>query len=70
MPFSSRLTKHHDGSVLAEFLLDDTEEIKHWILSFGQQAMVVEPEGLRQEILAELETLTAAYRQLPTVLQK
>jgi len=63
---SQTLAKHHDGSVLAEFLLDDTEEIKHWILSFGQQAVVLEPVRLRQEILAELQSMVAAYGQTST----
>ena len=58
---SQRLTKQHDGSLLAEFCLDDTEEIKRWIMSFGQHAVVVEPESLRQEILAEIQLLMAAY---------
>ena len=30
-----------DGSVIAEFELDDTEEIKRWILAFGETALVV-----------------------------
>jgi proteasome accessory factor B len=63
---SQRLTKDRDGSLLAQFSLDETEEIKRWIMSFGQHAVVVEPEGLRQEILAELQSLVTAYGQTPT----
>jgi len=37
---SQKLTKHRDGSVIAEFQLDGTEEIKRWIMSFGKQAQV------------------------------
>ena len=58
---SQRLTKERDGSLLAEFCLDNTEEIKRWIMSFGQQAVVIEPESLRKEILAEIQPLVAAY---------
>ena len=58
---SQRLTKEHDGSLLAEFCLDNTEEIQRWIMSFGQHAVVLAPEPLRQQILAELQLLMVAY---------
>ena len=45
----------------AEFDLSETEEIKRWIMSFGKHAVVLEPGGLRQEMVEELETLVAAY---------
>ena len=58
---SQKLTKERDGNLLAEFCLDETEEIKRWIMSFGQHAIVLEPEQLRREILLELHALVAAY---------
>ena len=42
---------------MAEFDLDGTEEIKRWVLSFGKEAVVVEPEGLMCEIRNELLAL-------------
>ncbi len=59
---SQRLTRQPDGSLLAEFDLSTTEEIKHWILSFGKEAEVLEPAQLRQEMTAELESLWETYR--------
>ncbi len=38
-----KLTPQKDGSLLAEFRLSSTEEIKRWIMSFGQQAIVLQP---------------------------
>jgi proteasome accessory factor B len=58
---SQKLTKQKDGSVLAEFLLSNTEEIKRWILSFGQHAVVIEPELLRQEMNEELNGMQRLY---------
>ena len=58
---SQELTRQKDGSVVAEFDLDDAEEIKRWILSFGKHAVVLRPDELRQEIVEELAALTAAY---------
>ncbi len=36
------------------------------MLSFGANAIVLEPESLRDEIAAELEQTLKAYRGLPT----
>jgi predicted DNA-binding transcriptional regulator YafY len=62
---SQKLVQQKDGSLLAEFQLSDTEEIKRWIMSFGQHAVVQEPESLKEEIVHELNSLIAAYRQEP-----
>ena len=60
---SQKLTPQKDGSVVAEFQLSDTEEIKRWIMSFGQHAVVLEPDSLRAEIVQEFTSLLAAYSQ-------
>lgn len=62
---SQKLTPQKDGAVLAEFQLSDTEEIKRWIMSFGQHAVVQEPETLKAEIVQELDSLLSHYRQAP-----
>ena len=62
---SQKLVQQKDGSVMAEFQLSDTEEIKRWIMSFGQHAVVVEPDSLRAEIVQELNSLLAAYKDEP-----
>jgi proteasome accessory factor B len=56
---SQKLTQQPDGSVIAEFTLDGTEEIKRWIMSFGKQAQVVEPDRLRDEIIGEWKDAVA-----------
>ena len=62
---SQKLSPQKDGGVVAEFDLSDTEEIKRWIMSFGQHAVVLEPESLKAEIVQELNSLLAAYSQEP-----
>jgi len=59
---TQRLIPQADGSLLAEFHLDGTEEIKSWALSFGRHAEVLEPEELRQAIAAELAVVVEQYR--------
>jgi proteasome accessory factor B len=58
---SQKLSKQRDGSLLAEFELDGTEEIKRWILSFGRQAEVIKPERLRSELLEECQRMQEKY---------
>jgi proteasome accessory factor B len=58
---SQKLTHGKDGSVIAEFDLDGTEEMKRWVLSFGCHAEVLEPDGLREEIRVEAENLLMRY---------
>ncbi len=38
-----------------------TPELKSWVLSFGETARVVEPERLREQVVAELREALAAY---------
>ena len=58
---SQVLTRQRDGSVLAQFRLSSTVEIKSWVLSFGASAVVLEPAALRAEIAAELEQMAKFY---------
>jgi predicted DNA-binding transcriptional regulator YafY len=56
-----RLTRQPDGSLLAEFDLSATEEVKHWVLSFGKEAELLEPACLHYEMAEELEAMLHAY---------
>jgi predicted DNA-binding transcriptional regulator YafY len=62
---SQKLTKQRDGSLLAEFHLSDTEEIKRWVYSFGSSAIVLEPESLRAQMAQELAATLRAYGEEP-----
>jgi proteasome accessory factor B len=58
---SQQLTTQKDGSLLAEFQLSTTQEIKRWILSFGREAVVMEPMSLAGEIHCEATEMVQAY---------
>ena len=60
---SQKLTKQRDGSVIAEFTVDGTEEIKRWIMSFGKHAQVVEPAELRDQVVEEMKEAVAAQER-------
>lgn len=61
---SQQLTHEPDGTLIAEFELDDTQEIKRWVLSFGENAIVEQPESLVEEVRREVGRLAAAYDAL------
>ncbi len=50
-----------DGSLEVTFRLADTEELKRWLLSFGQHARVLHPRSLCQEMQRELRAMLAQY---------
>ena len=58
---SQELTPQKDGSVVAEFQLSSTEEVKRWLFGFGQHAVVLAPSELREEIVEELRKTIAVY---------
>jgi predicted DNA-binding transcriptional regulator YafY len=58
---SQQLTEQRDGSVIAEFQLSDTTEIKRWIMSFGPAAKVLQPQELVNEISCDLEAMQSQY---------
>jgi predicted DNA-binding transcriptional regulator YafY len=64
---SQKLTAQRDGSLLAEFMLNTTEEIKSWVLGFGVHAVVLEPTTLRDEMRAEIQNMIGLYESPPSV---
>ena len=59
---SQRLAPQPDGSLLAEFELSATEELKSWVLSFGANAEILKPRSLREEVKNELSAMLVRYR--------
>jgi predicted DNA-binding transcriptional regulator YafY len=58
---SQQLTRERDGSITAEFELTATQELKSWLLSWGANAVVLEPQALADEMRAEAESLVRLY---------
>lgn len=56
-----KLHPQKDGSLIAEFRLTDTQEIKRWIMSFGPNATVLEPQELVKEIQSDLTAMQKTY---------
>ncbi|MBD5130460.1 MAG: YafY family transcriptional regulator [Ruminococcaceae bacterium] len=50
-----------DGSLLFRRGFPDREEVLRWVLSFQEQAELLEPEDLRQELAARLKKICGKY---------
>lgn len=56
-----KITDHGDGSVILEMTTSGWIDMKRWVMSFGADALVVEPEELRNEVEAELRMALEMY---------
>lgn len=59
---SQKLERLADGGVELALEVGATHDLRNWLLSFGDGAVVLEPPSLRDEVAAELERALAHYR--------
>ncbi|MDB5390395.1 MAG: Transcriptional regulator, DeoR family [Planctomycetaceae bacterium] len=62
---SQLLHDQQDGNLIAEFHLTDFHELISWILSFRDQAEVLEPASLRQQIAETIQSMNQVYATQP-----
>ena len=62
---SQKITNLPDGSLEMPFQVAGLDEIKRWILSFGPQAVVLEPVKLREMVRKDLSRNLAQYSKSP-----
>lgn len=58
---SQHIEEREDGSLVLRMTTTGLVEVKNWVLQFGSDAEVLEPESLREEIMAEVEELRKVY---------
>jgi predicted DNA-binding transcriptional regulator YafY len=58
---SQRAKKNGDGSLELSFQVAGLEEIKRWVLSFGSDVLVLEPERLKEMVRKDLSKNLAQY---------
>ncbi len=58
---SQELVDEADGSVILEMVVSHLFELKKWVLSWGRQAQVLEPERLVEEVRAEVGGMVGLY---------
>jgi predicted DNA-binding transcriptional regulator YafY len=60
---TQRIEDLSDGSILYTVTVSGTKEISLWILSYGQEAEVLSPASLRDELAAVAEKMYQRYRR-------
>jgi len=51
------ITRNTDGSIVLEINTSGWFDLKHWVLSLGAEAKVLEPEELRRDIAEEVRKM-------------
>jgi predicted DNA-binding transcriptional regulator YafY len=59
---NQNIIENNDGTVILELKTSGWRDVKKWVLSFGADALVIEPESLRIEIRTEMEKAFRAYQ--------
>ena len=62
---SQKNTKLPEGGLEMTFRVTGLDEIKRWILSFGPEAVVLEPEKLKEMVRKDLSRNLAQYSTGP-----
>jgi len=65
---SQKMTKLPDGGLEMTFRVAGLDEIKRWILSFGHEAVVMEPEKLKEMVRKDLFGSLVQYSRPPVSL--
>lgn len=60
---SQQVKTKRDGSLIVKFRLSSTVEFKSWVLGFGADAEVLEPESLRRDLANEIAAVAQKYLQ-------
>lgn len=58
---SQKVAEQGDGGLELTMEVGGTTEIRNWVMSFGAGAEVLEPESLREDVIAEIERVAARY---------
>ena len=59
---SQQVEEQADGSLLFEVTVKGTREITRWILGYGAEVKVLEPEPLREAVAEEIEKMANVYQ--------
>jgi predicted DNA-binding transcriptional regulator YafY len=62
---SQKAKKNGDGSLELSFRVAGLDEIRRWVLSFGPEAVVLEPEKLKEMVRKDLSRNLAQYAKRP-----
>lgn len=66
---SQSIDEHDDGGCTMSFTAQNLDEVKRWVLPYGAEAIVLEPEALRNRLRGELAAAANNYRDGAAVIE-
>lgn len=57
------IDEQKDGSLILSMKTSGWWDVKRWVISYGSDAMVLEPEEMKNEIITELKSLVELYQK-------
>lgn len=60
---NQEIEETEDGHIVLKFSTPDFGDVKSWIMGFGAEAEVIEPQNLRDQILNDIEILLKIYKK-------
>lgn len=61
---TQRISRNNDGSIYLEFTTNQLQQTAQWIMSWGDGAIVITPNELREEILRNIISMKKNYTSL------
>ena len=58
---TQKLTEIKDGSLILEMDVEGLEEVKRWVMKYGAEVEVLDPEELRKDIIKEINKMQKQY---------
>lgn len=58
-----KIQEKDDGSIIFEAEVEGTDEVRFWVMSWGTNAVLLEPKLLRDEIMRELKNMLHRYKR-------
>jgi predicted DNA-binding transcriptional regulator YafY len=60
---SAKLEPQDDGSLILRLYTGGLGEVKRWVMQYGSHAVVIEPHGLREEVMHDLRVALDCYEK-------
>ena len=58
---SQKIEPQKDGSIIFSAEVAGTDEVRHWVMSWGRNAEIIQPQSLREEIVFDLKASLTKY---------
>ena len=58
---SQKISEHHEGGITISFNVGALDAVKRWVMRYGKEAEVIEPQALRDMVRDEVRDMEVVY---------